>query len=125
MSNRHMRRYAFLALCGVLLAVLAPTVSYALAVSQGSAVVEMCTSFGIQKVKLPQDADQGGQSSSGDQACPFCLFAHATAPLPGPQAMPGPTALIAAGVPPRHAAATRDHNLSWFAIRSHAPPTLS
>lgn len=124
MNYRHMRRYALLALCGVLFAVLAPTVSYALAASQGGAVVEMCTSFGIQKVKLPQDAGQGGQSS-GDQACPFCLFAHSAAPLPGPQAMPGPIALIAAGVPPRRAAATCDHNLSWFAIRSHAPPALS
>lgn len=125
MKRRSMRAFAFLALFAVALAALAPTVSYALAAGQGEAVVEMCTSFGIQKVKLPQNDNGPATPSKNGQHCPFCLAAHAAIPVLEMPRLADPATPQVARPLPVYAAPLYDLSLSWFAIRSHAPPAFA
>lgn len=127
MNRRFLHRFAYLALFAVLLAALAPSVSYALAAGKGETVVEMCTSFGIEKVKVPQDADTDDHSSGGpgSQHCSFCLFAHAAIPVPAPLPALEPAAAVDAAIARAEPPLVHDLSRSWFAIRSHAPPGLS
>lgn len=75
-----MRRSAFIALFAVLVNALAPTLSYAMAVSKGGAVVEMCTSFGLKKVLVSGTGGEDTSSAHGFKHCQFCPSAGTPPP---------------------------------------------
>lgn len=123
MPPRTLRRYAFFALIAMMINVLAPTLSYAAAAERGEKVVEMCTSFGIQKIAVP--GDDGG-TSPHFKHCPFCLGAGSVPPATVGQSTPLP-------LPPAPSslqfvpAEQPGYNpfLSWAGIRKRGPPSFS
>jgi hypothetical protein len=120
-----MRRSAFIALFAVLLNALAPTLSYAMAVGKGGAVVEMCTSFGLKKVEVPRtDGEADTSAAHGFKHCQFCLSAG-TPPPPTEQAaavfVPLQTAMVVAS----DRQIVRNPLLFWSASHKRGPPSLA
>jgi hypothetical protein len=121
MNRSLSRRFAAIALFAVLLAALAPTLSYLVAAAKGERAVEMCTSFGLQK---SGGAPTGGLADGGH--CPFCLVADAPLPFPAAPVAAFPPPVAAQPMPGRHhAAPPPDPLLAWFSSRQHAPPAFS
>lgn len=118
-ARRH-RLTSWIAIFAVLLTVLAPGVSYALA-QEGSAWVELCTAEGMVRVPAgdePADAPAGLGAGGG---CPYCA-AHAFGFALPPQPAPWPAvadravqARLPAGMPVTGRA-------DWSSSRPRAPP---
>ena len=74
--NRLTRRLtAWIAMCAILLAALAPSVSHALATRDGKALswMEICSSTGIKLVKTDKTSSPSQQHQAGClEHCPFC-----------------------------------------------------
>lgn len=117
-----MRRCAYVALFAVLLNALAPTLSYALAAGKGTAVVEMCTSFGLKKVLVSQNDGGDTSTAHGIKHCPFCLSADAPPPALAERSATlfvAPDALQAVGGARQF---VPDPLLSWSAAHKRGPP---
>ncbi|MGB0129061.1 MAG: DUF2946 family protein [Rhodocyclaceae bacterium] len=124
MRRAHVAGLLRIALVAALINALVPTLSYVLARSQNLQVVEMCTSFGIQRVLVdvaggPADPKSPSQSPH----CKFCMSAQDAAAVAAPlllapksiqYACSGP---VSAGCPPRKAPV-------WPQARPRAPPLL-
>lgn len=123
------RGFVWLALWAMLAMALLPTVSHALAASQGGADrwTEVCTPQGTQWVSLDGQpaGDAVPQSVAGHMVdCPYCLPSSVVAGLP--PVWPSPWLLSASGTEPpplfRHALRTL---FAWAAAQARAPPALS
>lgn len=81
--RRARRCVTWLALCGLLFAALAPSVSSVIEAASGRIWVEVCSAGGVKRVALgsrePQPADHPGSGMH----CPYCLTQSQLPALPG------------------------------------------
>lgn len=92
MPTRHAirLRFAWLALCAVLLGAFAPSVSYAMSASRPALPVDVCSthggaSFAATVALLSQDQDERGAHGSAVHHCGWCLVhSHGVADLAAP-----------------------------------------
>ena len=68
------QRIAWLALCAVLFAAIAPSVSHLLAAAGGKAWVDICSVYGPKRVELQIGSQKTHDIPSLMVHCPFCLL---------------------------------------------------
>jgi hypothetical protein len=124
---RPMRRFAAWAAClAVLLAALAPSISYAVATARGGvAWNEICTASKAGQVKTPygRASSQLASPISGSHLvhCPFCLIHGGPDGLP-PSAFAAPAALLSGYAAPSVAPPSSRPVSPWTLALSRAPP---
>lgn len=127
MAPRLQRQLAWLALCAVLFAAAAPTVSKWLAALQPAFWAEVCSTSGA----TPRAAwDLGAKSSpdrpaASDSHCGYCLLQHHTPVLPTATSRWEPVAASAERLPIGSGGTTVVKRFVWSAHLSRAPPAFS
>nr|WP_198981928.1 DUF2946 domain-containing protein [Herbaspirillum sp. ASV7] len=120
------RLLAWLALCAMLLGVVAPAVSQALAASSKPGWIEICSSGGVRRIAEPGSGGvQQDQVPGNTSHCGYCVLQqHAPAP---PSASPGKRlpALVMLQPVPTMSARGIVLSLTPRAHRSRAPPLLA
>ncbi len=130
MLRRRRVVYQWIALLALLLNVLAPSISNAMALQQGrGGVMEICSASGPRLIRIDRSAagraDGGVIDTLRQQAehCPFCAVPDG---LPGLPPMAGLPLLWSAGRAlslPRHRHPPASPRLGWSAASPRAPPT--
>lgn len=128
MTAAMQRCAAWIACFAILLAVLAPSISHALAAhAQHDAWVEICSVEGSKMIQV--DADQHPQKPAHDQIghfehCPFCLNHSLAQGLPPAADFVMPVIAGSHLLPPLYYQASRPL-FAWAVAQPRAPPSLS
>lgn len=126
-------RFAWFALCAVLLGAFAPSAAYALAASRPALPVDVCTThggpaFAAAVALLSQDQDARSAHGAASGHCSDCLSHHGHAPGLPDAAPPAVFRFVAPGArhePPRTASASAHPGAARVHALPRGPPAFA
>lgn len=125
MGHKFFRRVVWLALCGLMIAAVSPTISRLLATSQGIEWVEVCSSAGSKLVALETTAKKVPDAPmAADVYCGYCILQQYAPAVPTPLSSLTMAAMPSGGPPAGNEGRSLFKRFVRDAHRTRAPPAI-